>query len=111
GLFSPGNVMRIVAGSASQTAFALKEALRSSQAICPLCYFKAFVPARRSIELYLEIPQGLAGNIGERRTVHLADGMWKRTAGGLEMTLKTDFHLALRLQAFRIHDGRADLID
>src|SRR5258708_26300957 len=110
GIFSAGNVVRIVATGASKLApairtSALQNALRLAEPVaCPGNY-EIFVLSGRTIEGHLEVRQRLSWHIRERSAIEADAGVRQFFIPCLQMALQTHLQLTVRSQAGRIYDG------
>src|ERR1700693_4346707 len=90
GRFSPRDVMRIVAGGASELPIALQETLGFAHPVGPIRQLKSVAHSFCAVERQPEIPQWLSRQVGERSAIKAPDGMRQRGSGGLEMALHAD---------------------
>src|SRR5207245_2565067 len=112
GLFSAGDVVRVMTRGAAQRSAAFLKACRSPQAVCGADDFELVVTAlqRGMIEEQHEFRQRLTRFVGKCAPLVALDGIWQTRAGGLEVALHAHFHLWLRAEPRRIDDGIADVL-
>ena len=110
GILAAGNVMRIVATGAAQLPLAiqttaLQKALGFPKSVARLRDFEAGILTRRTIEGHLEVCQGLSRQIRERSAIEADDGLRKLLIRCFQVALQANLHLAIRIQARRVHNG------
>src|SRR5262245_30979868 len=104
--FSAHDIVRIVAGDASQSAAASLKTLRPAQTISRSNDLEFIVGAgiRRVVKVKHVVGQRLAGLVGERSAIESHDGIRQAGTRRFEMALHADFDLSLRAESRRIDD-------
>ena len=104
GLLPPGNVVRIVATGATKLSLALQKALRFPKPVARLRDFEASVLSRCTIEVHLEVRQGLPWPIRKRSAIETDDRVRQFLIRSFQMALQANLNLAIRIQARRVYD-------
>ena len=112
GLLPTGNVVRIVATGATKLAFArqpaLQIALRFPKPVARLRDFEASVLSRCTIEVHLEVRQGLPWPIRKRSAIETDDRVRQFLIRSFQMALQANLDLAIRIQPRGIRDCGSD---
>ena len=106
GLLPTGNVVRIVATGATKLSLALQKALRSPKPVARLRDFEASVLTRCTIEVHLEVRQGLPWPIRKRSAIETDDRVRQFLIRSFQMALQANLDLAIRIQAGRVCNRR-----
>jgi hypothetical protein len=107
---SARDIVRVVARGAAQLAGTLDITLRLPQPVRALRDFKAILHSSGPVERHAEIPQRLAWNVREWRSVKPADGVRKIQARRLEVALHTYLDLPIGRQTLRVENSRPNLL-
>jgi hypothetical protein len=97
--FPSQDVMRVVAGGASQLTGRLLKARGLAQSIALMSDLEFVIVARPGsvVKKQLVVSQQLSGTIRKHAPVESSHRIWQLRAGGLKMTLQANFHLSFRI--------------
>jgi hypothetical protein len=109
--FPSQDVMRVVAGGASQLTGRLLKAGGLAQSIALMSDLEFVIVSRPGsvVKKQLVVSQQLSGTIRKHASVESSHRIWQLRAGGLKVTLQANVHLALSVELARIYYGLADL--